>query len=275
MVETKSQRSTVAPEARGTLGLPQATALIVGSIIGVGIFNLPYSLAGVGPISLVAMAAHHGRRARPGRSVRRAVAAAAGGRRPLRLRPGRLRQRRRVRRTPGRTGSPPGRATPRSSSAGCSTSRSSSTRATRTGGPIVIALVGLWIPAADQPQRRQEHGRGPAVDQRPQVHPAGVHVHRRAVLHQHRQLHALQRQRPATSARSAARWRICLFSYLGVETAAVAAAKVRDPDRNVPQGDHLRHPGQRRRLPAVADRGLRHRPDGRAGDSPRRRTRSP
>jgi APA family basic amino acid/polyamine antiporter len=28
---------------------------------------------------------------------------------------------------------------------------------------------------------------------------------------------------------------ICLFSYLGVETAAVAAAKVRDPDRNVPK----------------------------------------
>ena len=28
---------------------------------------------------------------------------------------------------------------------------------------------------------------------------------------------------------------ICLFSYLGVETAAVAAAKVRDPERNVPR----------------------------------------
>src|SRR3954470_24568630 len=55
MVEVEPQRSQSAPEARGTLGLPQATALIVGSIIGVGIFNLPYSLAGVGPISLVAM----------------------------------------------------------------------------------------------------------------------------------------------------------------------------------------------------------------------------
>ena len=40
----------------GTLGLPQATALIVGSIIGVGIFNLPGSLAAYGPISLFAMA---------------------------------------------------------------------------------------------------------------------------------------------------------------------------------------------------------------------------
>jgi APA family basic amino acid/polyamine antiporter len=37
-------------------GLASATALIVGSIIGVGIFNLPTSLAGYGPISLVSMA---------------------------------------------------------------------------------------------------------------------------------------------------------------------------------------------------------------------------
>ena len=34
---------------------------------------------------------------------------------------------------------------------------------------------------------------------------------------------------------------ICLFSYLGVETAAVAAGKVRDPERNVPKATDLRH----------------------------------
>jgi APA family basic amino acid/polyamine antiporter len=43
-------------ESARTMGLPQATALILGSIIGVGIFNLPYSLASIGPISIVAMA---------------------------------------------------------------------------------------------------------------------------------------------------------------------------------------------------------------------------
>src|SRR5262249_33006044 len=37
-------------------GLPAAMALIVGSIIGVGIFNLPTSLAFYGPITLVSMA---------------------------------------------------------------------------------------------------------------------------------------------------------------------------------------------------------------------------
>ena len=36
-------------------GLTTATALIVGSIIGVGIFNLPTSLSGYGPITLVSL----------------------------------------------------------------------------------------------------------------------------------------------------------------------------------------------------------------------------
>ena len=52
----RSSGETVADSSRGTLGLPQATALILGSIIGVGIFNLPGSLAAYGPISLFAMA---------------------------------------------------------------------------------------------------------------------------------------------------------------------------------------------------------------------------
>src|SRR5690349_3869778 len=37
-------------------GLASATALIIGTIVGVGIFNLPTSLAAYGPISLVSMA---------------------------------------------------------------------------------------------------------------------------------------------------------------------------------------------------------------------------
>src|SRR6476620_948511 len=45
-----------ASESGARFGLPAAVALIMGSIIGVGIFNLPTSLAGYGPISLVSMA---------------------------------------------------------------------------------------------------------------------------------------------------------------------------------------------------------------------------
>jgi len=48
---TTEQRS----RTERALGLPQSTALIMGSIIGVGIFSLPYSLASYGPISLLAM----------------------------------------------------------------------------------------------------------------------------------------------------------------------------------------------------------------------------
>src|SRR3954447_12938268 len=56
MSEVTAGRSVPTPEATRTLGLPQTTALITGSIIGVGIFNLPYSLASIGPISIIAMA---------------------------------------------------------------------------------------------------------------------------------------------------------------------------------------------------------------------------
>jgi basic amino acid/polyamine antiporter, APA family len=45
-----------AGESVRQFGLPAAMALIVGSIIGVGIFNLPTSLAAYGPITLVSMA---------------------------------------------------------------------------------------------------------------------------------------------------------------------------------------------------------------------------
>src|SRR3954463_7785705 len=49
--------SAPAPAAQPAegLGLSAATALVVGSIVGVGIFNLPTSLAAFGPISLVSM----------------------------------------------------------------------------------------------------------------------------------------------------------------------------------------------------------------------------
>jgi APA family basic amino acid/polyamine antiporter len=59
-VQTGSATPT-GPEAPSAgphlLGLPQSTALVMGSIIGVGIFSLPYAIASYGPISLVALGA--------------------------------------------------------------------------------------------------------------------------------------------------------------------------------------------------------------------------
>ena len=53
--ELNQEPATSSGEESSLLGLPKATSLIMGSIIGVGIFSLPYSLASYGPISLVAM----------------------------------------------------------------------------------------------------------------------------------------------------------------------------------------------------------------------------
>jgi len=55
VVQPKPEEGAGADQTSG-FGLPVAIALIMGSIIGVGIFNLPTSLAGIGPITLVSMA---------------------------------------------------------------------------------------------------------------------------------------------------------------------------------------------------------------------------
>ncbi|HTR70137.1 MAG TPA: amino acid permease [Mycobacteriales bacterium] len=51
-----SEETGGTPRSTATFGLGTAIALIMGSIIGVGIFNLPTSLSGYGPISLISMA---------------------------------------------------------------------------------------------------------------------------------------------------------------------------------------------------------------------------
>src|SRR5215467_1411194 len=53
---TGSPGTTTEGEQPNQFGLTAAIALIVGSIIGVGIFNLPSSLAAYGPITLISMA---------------------------------------------------------------------------------------------------------------------------------------------------------------------------------------------------------------------------
>src|SRR5262249_18176105 len=55
-VEVTGSTETATGAEGPKFGLPQAMALIIGSIIGVGIFNLPTSLAAYGPITLISMA---------------------------------------------------------------------------------------------------------------------------------------------------------------------------------------------------------------------------
>ena len=51
----RSPTTADTPAKTSRLSLPQSTSLVMGSIIGVGIFSLPYAIASYGPISLVAM----------------------------------------------------------------------------------------------------------------------------------------------------------------------------------------------------------------------------
>ena len=177
-------------EAQGAaagFGLRTATALIIGSIIGVGIFNLPTSLAFYGPISLVSM----------GLTTIGALALAvlfasldtpsAGGRRPLRLRAGRLRQPRRLRQRLVLLDHGLGRQRRDRRRLGALR------RALHQQGPRQARLdpAGAGRPlgrGGDQSLRGQEHGLDPGRDDDPEVLRARVHGDRRPVLHQKRQL---------------------------------------------------------------------------------------
>ena len=195
MTQVQDRAATTPTPQTDRLGLPQSTALVMGSIIGVGIFSLPYAIASYGPISLVAMGIATVGAIALAMMFAVHVAAAARRRRTVRLRPGCLRQRARASATPGPTGSPPGPATPPSRSAGSSTSRSFVNKGGAVGWSIVIALVGLWIPAAVNLTGVRNMGVFQLWTHGAQVHPAGPDVDGRALLHHRRQLHALEHQR--------------------------------------------------------------------------------
>jgi APA family basic amino acid/polyamine antiporter len=238
MVEVKPERSRSAPEARGTLGLPQATALIIGSIIGVGIFNLPYSLAGIGPISLVAM-------------VLTTVGALA-----LALMFSSL-----SRRLPA-DGGPYAYAraafgngvgfanawsywiTAWAGNAAIVTGwvfyvEEFVNKGHRTGWSIVIALFGLWLPAAVNLSGVKNMGAVQVWTTVIKFIPLVLMSTIGLFFISTANFSPANVSGQSTVGAIGSAMAICLFSYLGVETAAVAAAKVRDPERNVPRATVL------------------------------------
>ncbi|MFI5797909.1 hypothetical protein [Streptomyces sp. NPDC051677] len=54
MPRTSATGGQAAPWPKATLGLPAASALVIGTVIGTGIFALLSALAPYGPVSLVA-----------------------------------------------------------------------------------------------------------------------------------------------------------------------------------------------------------------------------
>jgi APA family basic amino acid/polyamine antiporter len=243
-----------APNDNGrTLRLPQATALIVGSIIGVGIFNLPGSLASYGPISIVAMAL-----TTVGALALAYMFAAMSRRLPADGGPYAYAR--------VAFGNPTGFANAWSywitAWAGNAAivvgwvfyvqyviegwikaqNGDAGWIGATIGGenglliwPVIFALVGLWVPAAVNLVGVKSMGAvqlwTSVIKFIPLVLMSTIGLF--AIKTANFSPMNLSGDTNATAILGA--MALCLFSYLGVETASVAAAKVRDPDINVPK----------------------------------------
>lgn len=230
--QARPAKEETAPDER--MGLSQSTALIVGSIIGVGIFSLPYSLASYGPISLVAMAV------------------ASVGALALALLFAAL-----TRRVPAEGG--PYAYARRAFGNGVGFANAWSYWITAWAGnaaiavgwvyyvehfvnrggstvwSIVIAFVGLWIPAAVNLSGLRNVGSFQLVTTVLKFIPLLLMATLGLFFIKSGNFTPWNTSGDTNMSAIGGAMAICLFSYLGVETAAVAAAKVREPKRNVPR----------------------------------------
>ena len=240
-------------ESTRTLRLPQATALIVGSIIGVGIFNLPGSLAAYGPISIFAMAL-----TTVGALALAYMFAAMSRRLPADGGPYAYAR--------AAFGNPTGFANAWSywitAWAGNAAivvgwvfyvqyviegwikaqNGDAGWLGTTIGGenglliwPVIFALVGLWLPAAVNLIGVKSMGAVQLWTSVIKFIPLALMstIGLFAIKTANFSPMNLSGDSNATAILGA--MALCLFSYLGVETASVAAAKVRNPDVNVPK----------------------------------------
>jgi APA family basic amino acid/polyamine antiporter len=224
----------VAAGAGARFGLTQAIALIMGSIIGVGIFNLPTSLASYGPITLVSMGL-----TTIGALVLALLFAALSRRLPADGGPyayARVAFGNRV----GFVNAWSYWITAWAGNAAIAVGwvlyvEQFINKGHNRLGSILLVLVGLWVPAAINLSGVKNMG---SVQ-------VGTTILKFAALVFMSTVGLFYIQRAnytpwnvsgeSAIAAIGGGMAIALFSYLGVETAAVAAAKVRDPDRNIPR----------------------------------------
>ena len=234
---TGSEQTTTGAEGP-KFGLPQAMALIIGSIIGVGIFNLPTSLAAYGPITLISMAL-----TTVGALALALLFAALSRRLPA-------------------DGGPYAYARVAFGN-GLGFANAWSYWITAWGGnaaiavgwvlyvehfinkgqnkliTVILVLVGLWLPAAVNLSGVKNIGSVQVITTIIKfVAVAFVAI---VGLFYISSANFTPWNVSGESAINAigGGMAIALFSYLGVETAAVAAAKVRNPDRNIPRATVL------------------------------------
>ena len=224
------------PSLKRSMGLWMATALVVGNMVGSGIFTLPAALSGeAGPASIVALAftglgamllalvfANLGR-AHP-RTGGPYVLRAAGVRRLRRL-PDRLglldrglgRQRgdrRRVRRLPRRV---LGRRQDVELARGARRGR-----------------CDLAVHVREHP-RRPRDGLGAGRHDRAQVRAARRDRHHRPLLHRRRELHAVHAGDGGFDWHVNAAATLALWAFIGLESATVPAEEVKDPEKTIPR----------------------------------------
>jgi basic amino acid/polyamine antiporter, APA family len=215
------------------LGLPQSTALVMGSIIGVGIFSLPYAIASYGPISLVAMGA-----ATVGAVALAFMFSVLS------------------RRVPGASGGPYAYAraafgngfgfsqawlywiTAWAGNAAIAVGwvyyvQQFVNKGGSTAGGIVIALTGLWIPALVNLSGVRNAGWFQLWTTVLKFIPLALMATVGLLFISAGNFTPWNTSGDSSMSAIGGAMAICLFSYLGVETAAVAAGKVRNPDRNV------------------------------------------
>ncbi|HSV37903.1 MAG TPA: amino acid permease [Nocardioidaceae bacterium] len=223
-----------ASETHGKLGPAHSTALVMGSIIGVGIFSLPYAVASYGPISLVAMAV-----ATVGAVALASVFAVLSRRMPA-------------------GGGPYAYAraafgdrwgfsqawlywiTAWAGNAAIAVGwvfyvEKFLNKGGATELSILIALTGLWIPALVNLSGVRNMGVLQVWTTVLKFIPLALMATAGLFFVKAGNFTPWNTSGDSSISAIGAAMAICLFSYLGVETAAVAAAQVRDPERNVPR----------------------------------------
>jgi APA family basic amino acid/polyamine antiporter len=241
MTHTTTERTTARraatsepPGVDHKMGPLQAGALVVGSIVGVGIFSLPYSLASYGPISLVAMAI-----ATVGAVALALVFAGLSRRLPASGGPYAY-ARTAFGNTWGFANAWSYWITAWAGNAAIAVGwvyyvEHFINKGGSTTGSILIVLAGLWIPAAVNLTGVRNLSAFQVVTTVfkfvPLVFMATVGLFFISTAN----FTPWNTSGDTTGSAIGGAAAICLFSFLGVEVAAVAAAKVRNPTINVPR----------------------------------------
>jgi basic amino acid/polyamine antiporter, APA family len=216
------------------LGLPQSTALVMGSIIGVGIFSLPYALASYGPISLVALGL-----ATVGAVALALMFAVLSRRMPADGGPYAY-ARSAFGNLLGFTNAWSYWITAWAGNAAIAVGwvfyveNFVNTDSVKSWS-ITIALVGLWLPAAVNLTGLRNMGVFQLWTTVLKYIPLALMSTFGLLFISSGNYSPWNTSGESSLSAIGGAMAIALFSYLGVETAAVAAAKVRNPERNVPK----------------------------------------